>query len=151
MWQFIQDEVLGMKWLNRLIGSLLSSFGLDIESRIGGSVQFFLYDCIKIMVLLGVLIFIISYIQSYFPPERSRKILGRFHGIWANCIAALLGTVTPFCSCSSIPLFIGFTSAGLPLGVTFSFLISSPMVDLGSLVLLMSIFGWKIAVLYKRC
>ena len=148
MWQFIQDEVLGMKWLNRLIGSMLSFFGLDIESRIGGSVRFFLYDCIKIMVLLGVLIFIISYIQSYFPPERSKKILGRFHGLWANCIAALLGTVTPFCSCSSIPLFIGFTSAGLPLGVTFSFLISSPMVDLGSLVLLMSIFGWKIAVLY---
>lgn len=148
MWQFIQDEVLGMKWLNRLIGSMLSSFGLDVGSRIGGSVQFFLYDCIKIMVLLGVLIFIISYIQSYFPPERSRKILGRFHGLWANCIAALLGTVTPFCSCSSIPLFIGFTSAGLPLGVTFSFLISSPMVDLGSLVLLMSIFGWKVAVLY---
>ena len=148
MWQFIQDEVLGMKWLNRLIGSMLSSFGLDTQSRIGGSVQFFLYDCIKIMVLLGVLIFIISYIQSYFPPERSKKILGRFHGLWANCIAALLGTVTPFCSCSSIPLFIGFTSAGLPLGVTFSFLISSPMVDLGSLVLLMSIFGWKVAVLY---
>ena len=148
MWQFIQDEVLGMKWLNRLIGSMLSSFGLDTQSRIGGSIQFFLYDCIKIMVLLGVLIFIISYIQSYFPPERSKKILGRFHGLWANCIAALLGTVTPFCSCSSIPLFIGFTSAGLPLGVTFSFLISSPMVDLGSLVLLMSIFGWKVAVLY---
>lgn len=137
-----------MKWLNRLIGSMLSSFGLDTQSRIGGSIQFFLYDCIKIMVLLGVLIFIISYIQSYFPPERSKKILGRFHGLWANCIAALLGTVTPFCSCSSIPLFIGFTSAGLPLGVTFSFLISSPMVDLGSLVLLMSIFGWKVAVLY---
>ena len=148
MWQFIQDEVLGMKWLNRLIGSMLSSFGLDTQSRIGGSIQFFLYDCIKIMVLLGVLIFIISYIQSYFPPERSKKILGRFHGLWANCIAALLGTVTPFCSCSSIPLFIGFTSAGLPLGVTFSFLISSPMVDLGSLVLLMSIFGWKVSVLY---
>ncbi len=135
-----------MKWLNRLIGSMLSSFGLDTQSRIGGSIHFFLYDCIKIMVLLGVLIFIISYIQSYFPPERSKKILGRFHGLWANCIAALLGTVTPFCSCSSIPLFIGFTSAGLPLGVTFSFLISSPMVDLGSLVLLMSIFGWKVAV-----
>lgn len=148
MWKFIQDEVLGMKWLNRLIGSMLSSFGLDIESRIGGSIQFFLFDCIKIMVLLGILIFIISYIQSYFPPERSRKILDGYHGLGANCIAALLGTVTPFCSCSSIPLFIGFTSAGLPLGVTFSFLISSPMVDLGSLVLLMSIFGWEIAVLY---
>ena len=148
MWQFIQDEVLGMKWLDQLISSFLDLCGLDTATRIGGSIQFFLYDCIKIMVLLGILIFIISYIQSYFPPERSKKILGRFHGIWANCIAALLGTVTPFCSCSSIPLFIGFTSAGLPLGVTFSFLISSPMVDLGSLVLLMSIFGWKIAVLY---
>ena len=137
-----------MSWLNRVIGSLLELFGLDITSRVGGSVQFFLYDTIKIMVLLGFLILIISYIQSYFPPERTKKILGRFHGIGANCVAALLGTVTPFCSCSSIPLFIGFTSAGLPLGVTFSFLISSPMVDLGSLVLLMSIFGWKVAVLY---
>ena len=147
-WDFFQNEILGMAWLNRLIGSLLSSFGLDTASRIGGSVQFFLYDVIKIMVLLGFLIFIISYIQSYFPPERTKKILGRFHGIGANMIAALLGTVTPFCSCSSIPLFIGFTSAGLPLGVTFSFLISSPMVDLGSLVLLMSIFGWKVAIVY---
>ena len=148
IWDFIQDEILGMKWLNRLIGSLLSALGLDPESSITGSIQFFLYDTIKIMVLLGILILLISYIQSYFPPERSRKILGRFHGIWANIIGALLGTVTPFCSCSSIPLFIGFTSAGLPLGVTFSFLISSPMVDLGSLILLMSIFGWKVAVVY---
>ena len=146
--QFITDQILGMKWLNALIGSLLSAFGLDTTKRIGGSVQFFLYDVIKITILLCVLIFVISYIQSYFPPERSRKIMGRFHGIGANCIAALLGTVTPFCSCSSISLFIGFTSAGLPLGVTFSFLISSPMVDLGSLVLLMSIFGTKVAVLY---
>ena len=137
-----------MKWLNALIGKLLSALGLDTAGRIGGSVQFFLYDVIKITVLLCVLIFVISYIQSYFPPERSRKIMGRFHGIGANCIAALLGTVTPFCSCSSIPLFIGFTSAGLPLGVTFSFLISSPMVDLGSLVLLISIFGTRVAVLY---
>lgn len=137
-----------MKWLNVLIGRMLTSFGLDTEARIGGGIQFFIYDVLKITVLLCVLIFIISYIQSYFPPERSRKILGRFHGIWANWIGALLGTVTPFCSCSSIPLFIGFTSAGLPLGVTFSFLISSPMVDLGSLVLLMSIFGTKIAVVY---
>lgn len=145
---FIQEQVLGMKWLNTVIGNGLSSVGLDISSRIGGSVQFFLYDVIKITVLLCFLIFIISYIQSYFPPERSKKILGRFHGIGANIIAALLGTVTPFCSCSSIPLFIGFTSAGLSLGVTFSFLISSPMVDLGSLVLLMSIFGTKIAVVY---
>ena len=145
---FFQSEVLGMAWLNRWIGSVLNGFGVDVSSRIGRSIQFFLYDVIKIMVLLASLIFIISYIQSYFPPERTKKILGRFHGIGANIIAALLGTVTPFCSCSSIPLFIGFTSAGLPLGVTFSFLISSPMVDLGSLVLLMSIFGWKVAVVY---
>ena len=145
---FLQDQVLGMKWLNEVIGNMLSLFGLDVTSRIGGSVQFFLYDVIKITILLCFLIFLISYIQSYFPPERSKKIMGRFHGVWANIIAALLGTVTPFCSCSSIPLFIGFTSAGLPLGVTFSFLISSPMVDLGSLVLLMSIFGWQVAVLY---
>lgn len=148
IWLFIQDQVLGMKWLNAVIGNGLSAVGLDTSTRWGGSIQFFLYDVIKITVLLCFLIFMISYIQSYFPPERSRKILGRFHGIWANVIAALLGTVTPFCSCSSIPLFIGFTSAGLPLGVTFSFLISSPMVDLGSLVLLMSIFGAKIAVVY---
>lgn len=147
-WGFFQNEVLGMSWLNRLLGNLLNSFGLDTTGKIGGSVQFFIYDTIKILVLLGVLILLISYIQSYFPPERTKKILGHFHGIGANIIAALLGTVTPFCSCSSIPLFIGFTSAGLPLGVTFSFLISSPMVDLGSLVLLMSIFGWKVAVVY---
>lgn len=147
-WDFFQSQVLGMGWLNRLITTILNTCGLDTSTRIGGSVQFFVYDTIKIMVLLGMLILIISYIQSYFPPERTKKILGRFHGIWANIIAALLGTVTPFCSCSSIPLFIGFTSAGLPLGVTFSFLISSPMVDLGSLILLMSIFGWKVAILY---
>ena len=145
---FFQNEVLGMKWLSRLIGSAVEACGLDPASKVGGSIQFFIYDVIKIMVLLTFLIFMISYIQSYFPPERTKRILGRFHGVGANCIAALLGTVTPFCSCSSIPLFIGFTSAGLPLGVTFSFLISSPMVDLGSLVLLMSIFGWKVAVLY---
>lgn len=148
VWQFFQDEILGMKWLNRLIGNGLSGLGLDTGGRVGGSIQFFLYDVIKITVLLCFLIFVISYLQSYFPPERSKKILGRFHGIGANMISALLGTVTPFCSCSSIPLFIGFTSAGLPLGVTFSFLISSPMVDLGSLVLLMSIFGAKVAVIY---
>lgn len=147
-WMFIQDQVLGMKWLSTLIGQFLNFFGLDTSGKIGGSVQFFIYDVIKIIFLLCVLIFIISYIQSFFPPERTKKILGRFHGIGANIIAALLGTVTPFCSCSSIPLFIGFTSAGLPLGVTFSFLISSPMVDLGSLVLLMSIFGAKVAVIY---
>ena len=145
---FIQNQILGMKWLNTLIGSLLSAIGLDTTSRIGGSVQFFIYDVIKITLLLCLLIFIISYIQSFFPPERSKRILGRFHGIGANIIGALLGTVTPFCSCSSIPIFMGFTSAGLSLGVTFSFLISSPMVDLGSLVLLMSIFGLKIALAY---
>lgn len=147
-WLFIQDQVLGMKWLNTVIGNGLSAFGLDTTSRLGGSIQFFLYDVVKITVLLCVLIFVISYIQSYFPPERSKRILGRFHGILANIIAALLGTVTPFCSCSSIPLFIGFTSPGIPLGVTFSFLISSPMVDLGSLLLLMSIFGANIAIVY---
>ena len=148
VWNFIQNQILGMKWLNTVIGKGLSALGLDTASRWGGSIQFFLYDVIKITVLLCFLIFGISYIQSYFPPERSKRILGRFRGIWANIIAALLGTVTPFCSCSSILLFIGFTSAGLPLGVTFSFLISSPMVDLGSLVLLMSIFGAKIAIVY---
>lgn len=148
IWLFFQNQILGMNWLNELITLLLTSVGIDITSNIGASIQFFIYDVIKITVLLCVLIFMISYIQSYFPPERSKKILGRFHGIKANIISALLGTVTPFCSCSSIPLFIGFTSAGLPLGVTFSFLISSPMVDLGSLVLLMSIFGIKIAVAY---
>ena len=148
IWDFLQNEILGMKWLNRAIGSIVEVCGLDTASRLGSSIQFFFYDVIKIMVLLGVLILIISYIQSYFPPERTKRILGRFHGIGANCVAALLGTVTPFCSCSSIPLFIGFTGAGLPLGVTFSFLISSPMVDLGSLVLLMSIFGWKVAIVY---
>lgn len=148
MWTFIQEQILGMKWLNVLIGSLLNTLGLDTTEKIGGTVQFFIYDVIKIVVLLCTLIFIISYIQSFFPPERTKKILGKFHGTLANIIAALLGTVTPFCSCSSIPLFIGFTSAGLPLGVTFSFLISSPMVDLGSLVLLMSIFGAKVAIVY---
>lgn len=148
IWDFFQNQMLGMKWLNELIGSGLYLLGLDTTNRWIGSIQFFVYDVIKITLLLCFLIFIISYIQSYFPPERSKKILGRFHGIGANAAAALLGTVTPFCSCSSIPLFIGFTSAGLPLGVTFSFLISSPMVNLGSLVLLMSIFGAKIAVVY---
>ena len=145
---FIQDQVLGMKWLNVVIRNSLFAIGVDVSTKAGGSVQFFIYDVIKITVLLCFLIFVISYIQSYFPPERSKRILGRFHGIGANMIAALLGTVTPFCSCSSTPLFIGFTSSGLPLGVTFSFLISSPMVDLGSLVLLMSIFGAKVAVVY---
>lgn len=145
---FLQNELLGMKWLDRLMARLVAAAGLDPEGRLGGSIRFFLYDTIKILVLLGCLILIISYTQSYFPPERTRRILGRFQGLTANCLAALLGTVTPFCSCSSIPLFMGFTRAGLPLGVTFSFLISSPMVDLGSLVLLMSIFGWRVAVIY---
>lgn len=147
-WDFFQNEVLGMEWLSRLVEGILNGCGLDTADRIGASVHYFIYDTVKIMLLLGILILIISYIQSYFPPERTKRILGSVHGIWANILAALLGTVTPFCSCSSIPLFIGFTSAGLPLGVTFSFLISSPMVDLGSLVLLMSIFGWKVAVIY---
>ncbi len=148
IWGFIQDQILGMKWLNKLVGEFLSLIGLDIEGRLGGSIQFFIYDVIKIAILLCTLIFIISYIQSYFPPERSKKIMSRFHGVGANIMSALLGTVTPFCSCSSIPLFMGFTSAGLPLGVTFSFLISSPMVDLGSLVILTSFFGVKVAVFY---
>jgi uncharacterized membrane protein YraQ (UPF0718 family) len=145
---FLQNQVLSMKWLNVLVGDFLQVLGLDITKRIGGSLQFFFYDIIKIFVLLSFLIFIISYIQSYFPPERTKRILGRFHGLGANSLAALLGTITPFCSCSSIPLFIGFSSAGLPVGVTFSFLISSPLVDLGSLVLLTSIFGGKIAIAY---
>lgn len=145
---FIQNQVFGMRWLNDFIGSLLSWLGLDTSSRLGGSVQFFLFDMIKILVLLSMLIFIISYIQSYFPPERTKKILGKYKGVWANLMGALLGTVTPFCSCSSIPLFIGFTNAGLPVGVTFSFLISSPLVDLGAFILLSSIFGFKIALAY---
>ena len=148
MWNFIQDELLGMHWLERLLGRGLLAANVDIDSRIGETLHFFLYDVIKIMLLLCFLIFIISYIQSYFPPERSRRILGRFNGVTARIVSALLGTVTPFCSCSSIPIFIGFTRAGLPLGVTFSFLISSPMVDLGSVVLLTSIFGWKVAIAY---
>lgn len=145
---FLQEQLLGMRWLNQLVGNLLQAIGVDLESRIGASVQFFIYDVIKIFILLSVLIFSISYIQSFFPPERTKKILGRFHGTGANTLAALLGTVTPFCSCSSIPLFIGFTSAGLPLGVTFSFLISSPLVDLGSLVMLTGSFGSKVALAY---
>lgn len=148
MWEFIQDQLLGMKWLNDIIGFLLSSFGVNTESAVVSAIRFFLYDVIKIVLLLCILVFVISFIQSYFPPERSKKIMGRFHGIGANIVGALLGTVTPFCSCSSIPIFMGFTSAGLPLGVTFSFLISSPMVDLGSLILLMSIFGIKTAIVY---
>lgn len=138
-----------MEWLSDLIAYLLGNvFGLNLKERLGGSLHFFIYDTIKIFILLTVLIFIISYIQSFFPPERTKKILGRFKGLTANILGALLGTVTPFCSCSSIPLFIGFTSAGLPIGVTFSFLISSPLVDLASFLLLASIFNWKIAITY---
>lgn len=146
--QFIQNQLLGMVWLSELVSALLGTLGVDVAGPCGGSLHFFIYDLAKICLLLCVLIFIISYIQSYFPPERSKRILGRFHGLGANLISALLGTVTPFCSCSSIPLFMGFAGAGLPLGVTFSFLISSPMVDLGSLVLLMSIFGARVAIIY---
>lgn len=145
---FLQNQLLGMQWLSVLVAKALGVLGVDVESRLGGSIHFFFYDTIKIFLLLSVLIFLVSYIQSYFPPQRAKRLIGRFHGIWANALAALLGTVTPFCSCSSIPLFMGFTSAGLPIGVTFSFLISSPMVDLGSLVLLMSIFGGRVAVVY---
>ncbi len=148
IWEFIQNQLLGMKWLNELIGSLLEKCGLDISSQVGSAVQFFIYDVLKISVLLMLLIFAISYIQTYFPPERTKQILERYKGIGGNILAALLGTVTPFCSCSSIPIFIGFTNAGLPLGMTFSFLISSPLVDLGSLVLLASVFGWKTAIVY---
>lgn len=148
IWSFIQNQILGMRWLNDLVRKLLQIIGVDLTTRVGGSIQFFIYDVVKITILLCILIFSISYVQSYFPPEKSKRIIGRFKGLGANTIAALLGTVTPFCSCSSIPLFMGFTSAGLPLGVTFSFLISSPMVDLGSLILLMSIFGAKVAIAY---
>ncbi|WP_245196334.1 permease [Soehngenia longivitae] len=149
MFSWINNQILKMEWLSDLVEKfVVNIFNLDINSRLGASIHFFIYDSIKIFILLSVLIFLISYVQSYFPPERTKKILGRFHGIGANTLAALLGTVTPFCSCSSIPLFIGFTSAGLPLGVTFSFLISSPLVDLASVILLASIFNWKIAIAY---
>lgn len=148
IWDFIQNQILGMQWMNELIGNGLASLGFDISTGLGGGLQFFIYDTIKIFTLLSILIFGISYIQSFFPPERTKKILGKYDGLWANTLSALLGTVTPFCSCSSIPIFMGFTGAGLPIGVTFSFLISSPMVDLGSLVLLMSIFGPSVAIIY---
>ncbi len=148
IWDFFSTQILGMQWLNKLVGDILLSFGIDITSKIGASFQFFIYDTLKIIWLLSVLIFIISYIQSYFPPERTKQILGGYKGIFANLMGALLGTVTPFCSCSSIPLFIGFTNAGLPVGVTFSFLISSPLVDLGAFILLVSVFGAKIAATY---
>lgn len=148
IWDFFQNQVLKMDWLSQLVAKFLSIIGVDVTTQLGGSLHFFLYDVIKIIILLTTLIYSISYIQSYFPPERTKKILGKHKGIFANILSALLGTITPFCSCSSIPIFMGFTSAGLPIGVTFSFLISSPLVDLGSLVLLMSIFGIKIAIVY---
>jgi uncharacterized protein len=149
IFEWLNNQLLKMKWLSDLVTLLVSKvFKLDVGSKVGGSIHFFIYDVLKIFILLTVLIFLISYIQSFFPPERTKKILGRFTGIWANILGALLGTVTPFCSCSSIPLFIGFTSAGLPIGVTFSFLISSPLVDLASVILLASIFNWKIAIAY---
>ncbi len=149
MFEWLNSQLLKMQWLSDIVKWLVHDvFGLDISERVGASLHFFLYDTIKIFILLSVLIFVISYIQSHFPPERTRKILGRFHGIGANTLGALLGTVTPFCSCSSIPLFIGFAGAGLPIGVTFSFLISSPLVDLASVLLLASIFNWKIAIAY---
>ncbi len=145
---WLNDQVLRMQWLSDLVSSGVSAVGLDPASRLGGSAQFFVYDVIKIFILLSVLIFSISWVQSYFPPERTRRILGGRTGLWANTLAALLGTITPFCSCSSIPLFIGFTAAGLPLAITFSFLISSPLVDLASVILLASIFNWSIALAY---
>lgn len=148
LWRFFQEQLLGMNWLNDLTGKILASVGIDISSSVGASIQFFVYDTLKISVLLCILIFAVSYVQTFFPPERSKRIMGRFRGIKANITGALLGAVTPFCSCSSIPIFMGFTSAGLPLGMTFSFLISSPMINPGSLVLLMSIFGTKIAFAY---
>lgn len=149
IFDFLNNQLLKMVWLSDLVKLLVENvFGLDITERLGGSLHFFIYDVVKIFILLSVLIFTISYIQSFFPPERTRKILGRFNGVTANILGALLGTITPFCSCSSIPLFIGFTSAGLPIGVTFSFLISSPLVDLASVLLLASIFNWKIAIAY---
>lgn len=148
IWDVFQNQILGMSWLKDIIGNGLLATGLDFSTRLGASIHFFIYATLKIMILLSVLIFLISYIQSYFPPERTKKILGKYKGIKANIMGALLGTVTPFCSCSSIPLFIGFTNAGLPIGITFSFLISSPLVDLGALILLMSVFGPEIAIAY---
>ena len=149
IFRWLNDQLLRMEWLSNLVRSLVENvFNLDMATRLGGSVHFFIYDVIKIFILLSVLIFTISYIQSFYPPERTRAILSRFSGLYGNILGALLGTITPFCSCSSIPLFIGFTSAGLPLGVTFSFLLSSPLVDLASLILLASIFNWKIAIVY---
>ncbi|MGM0112011.1 permease [Enterococcus sp. DIV0187] len=148
MWEWVSDQVFKMVWLNDLAGRLLEFFGMSLDSKLGSSLQFFIFDTIKIFILLSVLIFTMGVIQSFFPPEKTKVILGGLKGWKGNILGALLGTVTPFCSCSSIPIFIGFTTAGLPLGVTFSFLISSPMVDIASIILLMSFFGAKIAILY---
>lgn len=148
MFEIINDALFKMTWLNQLIGAGLTGMGVDTTSQVGASVLFFCYDTVKIAILLVAVIFIIGYIQSYFPPERTKRLLGHLHGVWANIVGALMGTITPFCACSSIPLFIGFTKAGLPIGVTFSFLISSPMVDLASLILLASVFNWRIAIAY---
>lgn len=148
MWTWISDQLLKMVWLNDLMGKLIERFGLSLDSKIGASLQFFLFDTIKIFILLTILIFFMGYVQTFFPPERTKVLLGGLKGWKGNLLGALLGTVTPFCSCSSIPIFIGFTTAGLPLGVTFSFLISSPMVDIASIILLMSFFGWKFAIAY---
>lgn len=148
IWDFFQAQILGMKWLNDAVGNGLTALGIDVGGRLGGSLQFFIYDSIKIVMLLLSLIFVISYIQSYFPPERTREILGKVKGLKGNFAGAVLGTLTPFCSCSSVPLFIGFTKAGLPAGVTFSFLISSPFIDLAALIVLIGIFGPEIAIAY---
>lgn len=149
IWLFFTSQMLGMKWINDLSGLLIGKvFGLDLTKRIGGGLQFFIYDTIKIFILLSFLIFIISYIQSYFPPEKTKRILSRISGIGGNIMGALLGTITPFCSCSSIPIFMGFTSARIPVGITFSFLISSPFVDLASFLVLFSFFGFKVATVY---
>lgn len=148
MWTWISDQLLKMVWLNDLMGKLIERFGLSLDSKIGASLQFFLFDTIKIFILLTILIFVMGYVQTFFPPERTKVLLGGLKGWKGNLLGALLGTVTPFCSCSSIPIFIGFTTAGLPLGVTFSFLISSPMVDIASIIMLMSFFGWKFAIAY---
>ncbi|OGO87409.1 MAG: permease [Clostridiales bacterium GWE2_32_10] len=149
IFSFLNDQLLKMQWLSDIAKFLVENvFNLSIQTQMGGAVHFFIYDVVKIFILLSVLIFLMSYIQSYFPPERTKKILGKFKGITGNIMGALLGTITPFCSCSSIPIFIGFTSAGLPLGVTFSFLISSPLVDIASFLILLSFFGIKIAIAY---
>ncbi|MCT6701231.1 permease [Rheinheimera sp. 4Y26] len=149
IWAWLNNQLLKMQWLSDLVKMLVEDvFGLSMQSRWGASLHFFIYDVLKIFILLAVLIFTVSWVQSYFPPERTRKILGGMQGFKANLTGALMGTITPFCSCSSIPLFIGFSSAGLPLGVTFSFLISSPLVDLASVILLASIFNWSIAIAY---